>query len=155
MIKMLAELIELKRKEKGGTDCPCCKQHVQEYPRPIHSGMARVLIAIYRADVPDGGWLHISIIGNHSWTGDYAKLRYWGLLESKPNQDPHIKEKKDSGLWRITEKGKKFARGEIKVRKTMIIFRAEVLEEKGELVSIHECLSKKFDYQELMWGTKS
>lgn len=41
----------------GGARCPCCNQYSKVYRRQINSGMARSLIAMYRAGGLD--WVHV------------------------------------------------------------------------------------------------
>jgi hypothetical protein len=84
---------------------------------------------------------------SHVWGG----LKQWGILEQKA-KDHDVKEKRDSGQWRITNKGKMFVAGEIKVPKYAVLYNKELLRLDGELVGIKDCLTEKFNYEELMTG---
>lgn len=80
-------------------------------------------------------------------TGDIAKLRYWGLIEKKPNDDP---KKKHSGLWRPTDDGIAFVRGGKMVPRNVQICDGRFVGLCGEPVSISDCLKEEFDYSKLM-----
>lgn len=66
-----------------------------------------------------------------------------------PNDDP---KKKASGFWRITDKGKQFADGIIKVQSRILVYNNtfQGFSDKSELIGIKEALGNKFDYSELM-----
>lgn len=150
----------LKDHAKEGAICPCCRQLVKLYERPITGAMAYVLILLHRhfSTPPIPGWVHVpsyltdmSKMGSAVRGGDWAKLRYWGLLEEKPE------DRKDgsnrAGFYRMTEKGHKFAKGEVKVPKAVMLYNDRFLGfvTPGE-VSIQDCLGKEFDYADLMAG---
>ncbi len=80
--------------------------------------------------------------------GDYAKLRHWGLAELKPNDDDPSK--KDSGLWRPTEKGRRFAYRQIRVPRYVYLYKNKVMGFSEETISIEEALKVSFDYDDLM-----
>lgn len=132
----------LRRKRHEGATCPCCQQHVQVYRRSINSGMVRVLIDIARAA---GAWVDIRDLDVRG--GDYGKLRYWGLLERRPNTDP---EKKWSGFWRVTQFGLQFVHDQVRVQRHAHVYNGRVLSFSGDEVSIRRCLGRRFDYEELM-----
>jgi hypothetical protein len=140
-----------------GLRCPCCGQWVQRYAYSLHSGMARVLILVYHADkinLMEGGdgWIHVEnylVDVGVKIKGVHGKLRHWGLLEQKPNDDP---KKHDSGIWRITDKGRQFVEGTILVPKKVLMYNERFLGFDGEDISIRQALGKRFDYTELMNG---
>lgn len=134
-----------------GVICPCCNQFYKVYARGIHATMARNLIQLYRKTIADGdGYYHVNDFAKPYGGGDFAKLRFWGLIEAEPDVfDP---DKKSSGMWRITEKGKMFCRNEYSVPKKIIFLDGRMLEEGKEYTHIVECLGKKFSYIELMNG---
>ncbi len=146
----------LKDNMAKGISCPLCMQYVKIYPRRLNAGMSKALILVYQLTTrlnPQNGWLHIQReftkqFKLNATAMDYIQLSRWGLIESKPNLgDPT---KKDSGLWRITQKGIDFIYRRIKLPKKATVLNNETMEFTGEEIDIGEALGKRFNYQELM-----
>jgi hypothetical protein len=144
----------------SGVYCPCCAQLVKIYEREITGSMAYVAILIHRHFLHNNGegWLHVpeylsnmSVIGAAVRGGDWAKLRYWKVIEEKPEE-----KRKDGsprvGFYRITPTGISFVKGEIKVPRSILIYNDKFIRYGKGTVSIHDCLGKKFDYAALMAG---
>jgi hypothetical protein len=113
--------------------------------RHMSRPQALYLIALYRKRE----WVHVVTDMKDESTasrGDWAKLRFWGLIEEKPNTD---KKKKSSGYWRLTDLGKQFVRGEISVPRVKVFRDGMVVETSEELVSITEALGEPFDYRKV------
>jgi hypothetical protein len=142
-VKTIEEAREfLREKRHEGATCPCCKQHVKVYLRTINAGMAVALILISRTPTMDNDWVDIrQVVGLRG--GDYAKLRYWRLLEQNDNY---------TGVWRLTQRGLQFLNDRLRVCKTAHVYNGEVLKMSGEDVSIRQALGNKFDYAKLMAG---
>jgi hypothetical protein len=139
----------LRGKLDEGAPCPCCTQFVKVYKRSITSSAARWLIWLvlsYKA-MPPGSFVDIKRSDVRG--GDYAKLRFWNLIESQPNDDP---EKRSSGMWRPTSSGVAFAMNQMTLPKYAHVFDDRVLKHSGAPVAITETLGKKFNYEELMKG---
>jgi hypothetical protein len=148
-------------KAKQGAICPCCRQKVQIYEREIHASMARVLIILHRHFLKETDWLHVPSyletlsrqLGAAIRGGDWAKLRYWALIEEKPKT-----ERKDGskrvGFWKVTDKGHAFAKNELRIPKAVQLYNDKFLGFVSEsvTVSILDCLGKEFSYEELMSG---
>lgn len=142
----------------AGAECPCCGQLAKVYKRKLNGAMAYVLLLIARRDGDD--WIHVpSYINAHekrpgvaaAIRGDWAKLVHWGLLEELLGERPDGSTR--VGYYRITERGRRFARGKLRVPRHIWIYDGRVLEHKDtETVSIREALGDKFDYSELMKG---
>jgi hypothetical protein len=81
--------------------------------------------------------------------GEWTLLRHWGLIESSPNEDP---KKRNSGLWRPTEKGVDFAFGRLLIPSHFIGYNNMFIEYHGEHVGIKTALGEHFSYDELMRG---
>jgi len=128
-----------------GMKCPCCTQMVKMYRRPMSAGMAVALIAIHRA-APAGAWVDVKTIDVRG--GDYAKLRYWGLLEMYPQTPDQAT--RHAGLWRVTDKGRLFVTGALSVPKYARVFDERPKGLVGSPVDIKQALGTKFNYQELM-----
>lgn len=134
------------------TICPCCDRPAKRYKRKLHSGMAAALIRIFRASRQyDDGWVPVTEIYTHGSSGDYAKLRFWGLIESK---DKRTLDDNASGYWRLTNDGMRFVdcAGVTTVSQYVYVYENRKVGEAGPQVSIIDVLGTDFDYQELMHG---
>jgi hypothetical protein len=144
-----------------GVNCPCCDQFVKIYRRKVTSSMAMVLVAMYHQfktmpptvflDVPD--WMSKTVAHRYPAAtrgGDYAKLRYWGLIETQPGMlRPDGSGR--TGLWRITDYGNKFVRREATIWCAAYTCNDSFLGyDTSKAIYIESCLGKKFDYSELM-----
>lgn len=148
---------ELQSKLSEGTRCPCCQQYAKEYKRKITSSMAWGLILIYRYFRKEGDlrkWLHIEnyfkSIPNlpSSVRGDISKLSFWGLIRRKEGE--RADGSKRVGYYKITERGVNFVEGKIRVSKFIYLYNNKVRGFGDEQVDLRDCLSKKFNYDELM-----
>jgi len=82
-----------------------------------------------------------------SSTNEMAKLRHWGLIEKHYGKS---EDGNSNGLYRITEKGRAFVRGEISVPRYCYIFNDEVNGFSEEKTTIQAALGDKFNYSELI-----
>lgn len=106
--------------------------------------MVVVLIKMYKFGKE---WVH-PLKDLKTNNGDYAKLRFWGLVQ--PSSDEPTDEKKASGFWRITEEGKRFVENKIKVKEKAFLFNNKCYGFNGKEINIIEALGNKFNYSELM-----
>jgi hypothetical protein len=144
--------------EKKGVSCPVCNQLVKIYNRKFNSGMARILIEIFRYDAeskPENGYFHIHRVMTarrlNATNMEYSKLKYWGFIESK--KESALPEKKSTGFWRITEKGKSFVQNKIMVYSHIVLDQnGRFLGYNGEYIDIRSALGQKFNYSELMYS---
>lgn len=134
-----------------GVSCPCCGQMVKLYRRSLHHSMAVCLIRLFKLTIQKGqNYYHVNEYGaDGTRGGDFAKLRYWGLIAEKEKGANDVT-KRTSGFWAITKKGNDFVRGLIKISQYIAIFDDKKVDEYGAEISIRECLGQKFDYRELM-----
>jgi hypothetical protein len=72
---------------------------------------------------------------------------YWDLIEPRPKEDDP--KKRDSGWWRPTEDGVRFAHSHLAVPKYALVFDGEVQEYAGGGVFIRDALGTRFDYEEV------
>jgi len=152
----------LQEKALKGAICPCCRQMVKMYEREITSTMAYTLIILHKHFSDFKDWTHLpsflsqmSVLGSAVRGGDFAKLRYWGLLEEKPIEKLTDKRKDGSkrvGFYRMTEKGHQFAKGEVKIPKVALVYNGKHFGFAPGEVTIQECLGKEFNYDDLMAG---
>jgi hypothetical protein len=134
-------------KEKGCI-CPCCGQNVKIYKHLMNAKKALYLIKIYKATL-QGNWCNVMQIAKAD-NGDYAKLRFWGLIEE--SKEIPTEDVKSNGLWRITRKGIQFVRGELRIPKYARVYdnRFYGFHDEDDLITIHDALGEKFSYYELM-----
>lgn len=141
----------LEQELEKGTQCPCCRQFAKKYKRKLNSGMARILIHIYKRNKKQITFFHVNqhirkkiLQNSHDW----PLLRYWGLIE------PKIKEREDgsnrNGYYRITKKGKLFVERKITVPKHILMYNNKLQGFTQEITTIKESLGSKFLYSELM-----
>lgn len=142
----LGEAREILRENwEDGTTCPCCKQFVKLYRRKTTSSAAKSLINLFHH--PDE-WVHWRDFVDASATGDFARLRYIGLVEKMTEPEPE--DKSSTGFWKITPNGRAFVKGHYKISKYMHVYNDHVYKYSGPLVDIMDCLGEKFSYSELM-----
>ncbi len=136
--------------KSDGYTCECCGQYVKEYKRRLYKGPTIALIRLYKLDKADpDNFHHILSIGATAdkGVGDFAKARYWGLIEALPNDDDY---KRTSGYWAITLRGKRFVQGRIRIPEYCHIFNSEARRFSGGKISIVDAVGTRFDYLELM-----
>lgn len=137
---------------RDGISCPCCGQYCKIYPRMIHSTMAWCLIKFYRLSRELWDYFHVSkLCPDRISSGDFAKLAMWGLIEEMPKDETDTK-RRTSGYWRLTHLGADFVLGSAKVPKHIYVYNDTIIDKSEETVTIRDCLSNKFDYEELMNG---
>lgn len=133
--------------ETGGVICPACSQRAEVYPRTMTSDMARVLIAMWNKSGQD--WVKVPGLTNAPKGGDYAKMRFWGLIENRP-EDRREDGSSRTGWWRITDLGRDFVLGRMTIVNHAHIYNNEPLRHDGTSMNIRDALGKKFNYAELM-----
>lgn len=105
-------------------------------------------------------YYHVPSSGAINGGGDYAKLRFWGLIEAMPKSDSHLAprpwtaNKRSSGMWRLTHLGREFVFGRTTVSSTCYYRHPEggVLGFEPEQVGIRVALGENFNYHSLMNG---
>lgn len=108
--------------------CLHCGAKTVEYKHNLSKGQIRPLIKLLAA----GGGPASITDDLHLIKGEYtnfAKLAYWGLAKKEG-----ITER--GGRWQITERGKEFLRGKIKLRKTVWVYRNDVQRFEGDEISV-------------------
>lgn len=139
-------------KAKDGANCPCCDRFGKVYSRSINRSIAQSLKWMYLFSKEHGAgvWADMredapqqSIRAN-----EYTKLLSWNLAEKMPVEPGSSQ--KNSGMYRITQKGIDFVECRIMVPKNVFIYNNEVLGSSEEMTDFVSCLDEHFDYQELM-----
>jgi hypothetical protein len=75
--------------------------------------------------------------------------KWWGLVEPAA-KDEKDEDKKASGRWRLTDKGRAFVIGRTLIPKYAFIFDNGCFGYSEAMVDIRDALKKKFSYEELM-----
>jgi transcriptional regulator with XRE-family HTH domain len=123
----------------AGVDCPCCGRLAKEQRRTLTPPMCQFmqwLVDEYRGEpVLITPWVKQE--SQHG--GDYAKVVHWGLAERRRGKAP---------LWTPTDKGRKFTRNQVKVRRFAVVWRNEVLRHEGPLVDLFALLGDKHEHPE-------
>jgi hypothetical protein len=136
--------------ENEGGHCPVCDRWGKIYSRSINKSMAKSLIWLCNAKSDDLGWVDVPNTGPQ-WvvrTNQLPTLRWWGLVERKPNDDDD--KRKYSGFWKVTQHGMDFVYKNTRVPKKVFTYSGEVEAQSVETVSIEECFKELFDYQDVM-----
>lgn len=126
----------LRERVIDGAECPVCKQTAKVYPRRLNKGMLNSLAAIYRA----GGLRWVDVTTLNAKNREHNKLAYWMLVEAHPEK---------RGLWRITERGIQFLRGQIRVPQHVNVYNNTVLGFSTVMISASDVI-EGFDFAELM-----
>ena len=131
-----------------GDYCPCCDRWGKIYPRQFNATMARSLIWLATWTANDG-WCDVPNYAPKSVvrTNQLPTTRWWGLTERQPSGDSTIK---NSGWWRVTDKGNQFARGMIRVPRKVFTYNDKVLNFSLDLIQISDAFKTRFDYEEVM-----
>lgn len=135
-----------------GYDCPLCGDSTRFYHRKINSGMARALFELWSLtelnEDPDKVWWHHAEFDRFG-SRETHKLVHWGLVKEKPKPTER-EDKRTSGFWRITEKGREFAQNRAKVRKIAVLFNNTLERYDGPEITINDAFGEKFRFDELM-----
>lgn len=128
--------------------CPCCDRYAQVYRRRIYSTPAAQLILLKKLGGAEN-FIHSSrlVFSGATSVGDFAKAKYWELIEEKPNTD---EDKNRSGFWRLTEMGFAFVNGDMTIPEFVYIFNDGIIDWSDKEVKIQDCLGEKYSYTELM-----
>lgn len=141
----------LAEKWEEGVECPCCHQWVRLYKRKLTSSMVKALKLMY--DAPRG-WMHVERylkeqpIGP-SVRGDFPKLRYWGLIEPKPADNPKFPDAVEPGYYRITDKGIAFVNGAVRVFERVKIYNDKFYGFEGKEIDYNTAKGNQFDIKDV------
>lgn len=135
---------------EDGADCPCCGRFVKLYKRKLNSNQAAALCVMYSWHRRNG-WdaefdtRHLLRAG-HRLDADFAKLRFWGLIERTER----------SRRYRITDKGRAFVEGNLSVTRHVYLYDDKPVGRANPdpaRTTIRDALGDHFDYDELMRAT--
>jgi len=120
-----------------GVDCPCCEQLVKVQTQYFHKSLTEALFWIYFASSKVHTKHHHMNIHKTfaqlelSGLSSYSKLEYWGLIK---------KHKSEKGYWKITEKGKSYLKGELKIKSKVLTYNGKVVSTTGKAFLVSESL---------------
>lgn len=137
----------LRARVEDGVECPCCTQFAKVYRRKIHTTMAADLITAYR--VTGHHWFHLPTLLDGRHPGDFGKLAHWELVVEMPAVRADGSNR--AGWWRVSDHGRRFVLGEIRVPKYAHLYDGRLLKlDRSEWVSIRDALGDRFNYDDLM-----
>jgi len=137
-----------------GVFCPCCAQYARVYRRAMTSATAVVMIAMWRHN-EGREWIYLpkmrnALPGNQALGGYGTLAHWWELMEQQPGDRDDGSWR--NGWWRLTDLGRAFVLGEVRVHKYVHLYNAERIGLSGERWSIRDALGNRFDYNVLMHG---
>jgi len=119
-----------------GMSCPVCHQTCKVYYRQIYETNAKWLIEFNGlSKTRTEEYIHVSDVQGLP-NGDYAKLRYWGLIE-------RAESKRGNGWYRILPWGRMYAEGEATIPLYAAVHNNKLLGFDGPLVDIKAALETK------------
>lgn len=138
-----------KAKKPSGCQCPVCDQFVKVYTRPMNGRMVELLVLMWKKH-GELEYFHIptEALDLKFTVGDFAKLRYWGLISEKPH--PSGKDGRNhSGWWKITHAGTLFVTNKTFIPKYVVLYNKRKIDMLGDRVNVTKALGEKFDYNKL------
>ena len=159
VIEAKSEVFSLANFHKG-TECPVCERHEQLRKYTINSAQSFLLMNLRR--------LHVNALNPKKYFhvendikvplkvgGDWAKLRFWGLIEECKNAEADNKPR--SGYWRLTANGSLFVQNRLSIPKYVTLYNAEFRGYKDEedTITIQDVFDKKkaFSFTEVkLWS---
>jgi hypothetical protein len=149
----------LRRNAAKGVQCPSCKQNVQIQTYSFTRSCARNLLAIYRATMQGGqyvsvdGWIDVPALLKSQGMArgnDSAMLAWYGLTEARDGIQAR------TGIYRLTDHGKRFVQGEVRIRKFVRRYNAKSLRCDDETtITLAEALNEPFDLQTFLNQTST
>lgn len=134
-----------------GYICPTCGSFCKRYFRNLNSNMALTMVVLFNRK--KFGFIHIeNFLRQHELprSGDFPYLIHWGLMQKMEGKRPDGSSR--NGFYKLTDKGRQFVKGEITVKKTLIIYKNKAEGFEGPETDIKEALGTRFDYNQLMNG---
>lgn len=110
--------------------CPYCNASMVIYKHTLNKPLVRALQKLDEA----GGTANLKTLQltRNQWD-NFQKMKYLDLVEQVADENGQRKK----GIWRITDLGHRFVRGEVAIQKSARTYRGEVLERFGPYVQAH------------------
>jgi hypothetical protein len=128
--------------------CEHCGHVETPRRRWLNASYANYLIAMDRKSGNDFPWVHVIKDFRQeplASRGDFAKLRFWGLIEQKQNEDAT---KTCSGYWRLAPAGRSFVREGSRAVAWKIFQFGRPVQDSALEITIAQALGRPFDFQE-------
>lgn len=152
-IGMARERVRRQLLEKPRAICPCCGSLLRNDRKGMTRWMALGLLDIYRHFRRNQGEVTVhaaTLLANRPGARDHgiALLRHWGLLQSvsRPGdaQDRQKGSRGLSGFYALTDNGRAFVEGKLKLPKNIVKdFYESTWRMEGPLIGISEALHAK------------
>jgi len=110
---------------RDGTECLVCGRACKCHRRNMIPTLVETLVIIDKAAVR-GAWVNVADL-NLKNGGDYAKLRYWELVE-----------KGADNRWRVTLRGHDFLDGKVTIPKTALVYKNQSLGLEGDEIFVSD-----------------
>lgn len=128
--------------------CPCCGRYAQVYRRTIHKNLIVFMFAMRQAQKDAEGYVDVpDLLRRFRAARDFCILKYWELIEQRPNHDEKIR---TSGKYRLTLTGELFLEGRLRLPKFALVFDDKAIGFSSELVGLKDIAGEQFDYSELV-----
>jgi len=143
----IKEYLEERKFDPEGVRCPCCDRQVKVYRRRFNAGMGRIVEWLYTAP-GSPGWTNVA---RHAprhvlRSKEVSRLVSWELVEG---HDTEV------GLYRLTDRGRRFVEGRVRVLSHGLFDRGHFLGFAGRRVSLRDVLEGgRFRRGELREGAR-
>lgn len=134
--------------KNDGGNCPCCSRWGKIHGYQVTSTHTRGMIWMFKR-FRKNEWIDLGRAPR--WilrAKTMSVLQHWKLLERKAKDVDE--DKRGSGFWRLTEKGRDFIRNRTSISKYAFVFDNRVIKLSPQRVDVITTLGKKFSYNELM-----
>lgn len=130
--------------------CPLTGHLVRVYRRGLHVSQVATLKRLRQAMNDTGAaFVHLRQFSGRR-DGDLAKLAFWGLVESKASDSGA----RDRGFWRVTDKGRLWLFGDVRIPRQIALLNGEFLGYVDERDTIGpKDVDDEFDVARLKAGT--
>jgi len=154
------ELMNKAHNKHEYNQCPTCKQQVRINKDKQTDSSTKNLLNLYylTKTQPENKWFPSSkFCKGRNGAGRFAALRHHGIIsEMKPNQNnTNDGQKRNSGLWTLTDKGIQYCEGKITIPKYILTFNRQFIGTEGDQMHITDFLDETFNYNEIMNKLKS
>lgn len=134
--------------------CPLCKQNITiNRDKQTDSSSKNILNLYYLTKkYPEVEWFSSQrFCKGRNGAGRFAALRYHNFIIEKTPDDENTNngQKKNSGMWKLTELGIEYCEGKIKIPRYVLTQNRKFIGTDGPLMSINEFLKEPFDYREI------
>lgn len=148
----------LEARVDAGVVCPACKVKSRRYTRHMSDRYVKALTmmeSLGRTRGDENGWFKVGekALGKDICADLYhlnhAKLAYWGLVEKMTKGHNH---QTYSGYWRVTDLGRDFLAGQVKVCTFVKEYRGKAVGFSEEKIDVATANGVAFSFEEEVLG---